>query len=609
MSSSSKSKEGIKNKLFKHAARMWGVKNVSDLDPLIQRLSEGLASELYEVYNTIEDIQTRILENLASVLTPKDIISPRPGHAILHAFPEEPMLTVKDDTVFYDDRLPPEMRENGIAKLFFTPAVDSVLVKGNVRYVLSQRSLYEMEGPTDKRILANSSGLTEEMNHTVWIGIELDPNVKKLSNIPFYMAFPQTENRYEAYSLLKYTKWYIDGESIPIKNGYPYSREESNIPSIFSDADPMNVFRKNILDFYRNQYVTLNTSKRANELQKVSFPENMDRFYKPELIDKLKPCIWIRIEFPPHITDTVINDTLVLLNTFPVINRRLINKTHKSNNIMGIVSLTTGVKESFLSVEKVVDSYGAEYTSIPYQTSSEEESGVYTLKCGGMERFDVRSANDYLERLNDLIRSEISAFSMYGIDTIKTLVTELQSSLRKIEQKLREKKTDKELNHYLLVDTIHPNDILFVDYWVTANEYANGLTTDRVLKSLNTLPVDVDSVILVSNTIGGKKAPSPTGLLNAFRYALTGRDVVCTQEDIKNYCWYELSGKITDVEVCRGIAVSPRPKEGLIRVTEIVLTAHKLYREALSDPQVLAEFQSRLESKSLSDFRYRIKVV
>src|SRR4051794_15605069 len=84
------SKEVIKNRMLKHALTYWGIKNTEDLDPAIKMILEALSVELYNLGNEIKDVQVRILEKIANLLTPDFLTSPNPADTILHASPLEP---------------------------------------------------------------------------------------------------------------------------------------------------------------------------------------------------------------------------------------------------------------------------------------------------------------------------------------------------------------------------------------------------------------------------------------------------------------------------------------------------------------------------------------
>lgn len=89
MSTQNYSKEVIKNRMYRHAMNYWGVKKVENLDPLVKLLLEALSSEVFGLSHDIETSQHRILDKIANMLTPDILVSVRPAHSVIHAFPRD----------------------------------------------------------------------------------------------------------------------------------------------------------------------------------------------------------------------------------------------------------------------------------------------------------------------------------------------------------------------------------------------------------------------------------------------------------------------------------------------------------------------------------------
>ena len=95
------SKEAIKNRMYRHAMNYWGVKKVENLDPLVKVLLEALSSEIFGLSHDIETSQHRILDKIANMLTPDILVSVRPAHSVIHAFPREiPKYTAKNIYIY-----------------------------------------------------------------------------------------------------------------------------------------------------------------------------------------------------------------------------------------------------------------------------------------------------------------------------------------------------------------------------------------------------------------------------------------------------------------------------------------------------------------------------
>ena len=600
-------KEVILQKLFDHAATYFGLKSIDELDPVVRLLTEGVASSLFDANQNILDSNLRILESISSALSPELLIAARPSHSILQILPLESFYYIDNYTAFNDKTPSQELLRQGIRTVSFYPVTKVQLVSGSVKYLVCERMLYSTTGGYDKRLLASAHTLNERLNQTLWIAINLNSEVDSLKYLSFYFDFPHAENSYEKYSLLPYTRWSFGGEIVEATSGLPAWKEEDDPASIpvFAKYDLLNRIDSDILDFYRLQFLTITNDVRLQGKKKTRFPEEIRNLFPDEVTDTLDACYWISVKFPPHISAPNIHDITVNMNAFPVANKNFYSITFPTSTVTNIIPMQTGKGEFFLSVDKVEDSYGYRYQPIPYETGAGEQSGVYTVKEGGLERFDGRDLKDYLERLIDLLHSETSVFRSMNMDNMRGVVNDLQKDIKAIENKYRNSKMGLlEKPRYLLLNTLNKNDIVFIHFWTTLCEQANGIRSGRKFVPFGSIPVINDSGRMLKMSSGGKSAPSVTGRLNAYRYALTSHDQLFTHADISNFCEYELGEKISQIKIQKGIAVSPLPKSGLVRTIDIFLTPSAGCESIVSGMQ--REILTRLHEKSPDSYNYRI---
>lgn len=606
------SKEAIRQRMFNHAASFWGVRSIEDLDPIVIRLIESLASEIYNINHIIQDMNVRILESLAGMLTPSVLISPRPAHTVIQVNPLETVLFLDDHTVFHDKKIPHELKKQGLDSFSFVPVTNTRLISGKIKYMVCERMFFRMENDGRKTLLANASTFSEKLNYTAWIGLSLHSEIETLKDIAFFIDFPHTDNKYEKYSLLPYSKWSYGGQDLQMSVGMPIWKDEEEMDDafenlIFNKYSLLNQMDTNILDLYRMQFLTIGNDMRLSAMKREAFPAEIINLFPENATTMPEPCFWLKVTFPPHISALNIQDLTVNINAFPIANKIPYSKIYAPNDMTGIVPLRTERGEFFLSVDRVSDASGREYHSIPYTTDRNREPGVYTVKQGGAERFDIRDAKEYVERLIDLLRSETSAFTSMDMDNMRNIIASLQKGLVDIEAKLNNSKMEAlETPRYLLLNTRSKDDSVFVDYWGTNCETANGLRAGKTLTPLTSIPVDKDSCRLLKPTSGGKPAPNVTGKLDAFRYVMASRDSITTHDDIANFCRCELGNKVTHIEVARGVDISPKPKEGLIRVIRVILTPTPGFEGIVNEMQT--DLLTLLHRKSPDSFNYRIAI-
>lgn len=80
-------KESIKARMFKQAATLYDIRNIDGMDPLIRLLIEALSGEIFKLSGDMHAIESRLLEKVASALTPHTALVAKPAHAIAAARP------------------------------------------------------------------------------------------------------------------------------------------------------------------------------------------------------------------------------------------------------------------------------------------------------------------------------------------------------------------------------------------------------------------------------------------------------------------------------------------------------------------------------------------
>jgi hypothetical protein len=591
---------------------MWGLQSIDDLDPVVKLLMQGFAARLYDIHNEVEDIQVRILESLATTLTPSIMISPRPAHAIAQAYPSDSEAIIDRRTVFQDKKIPFELQKKGIKSFSFVPVNTVRLVSGKIRYMISERIFCRIEDNGEKTSVANAQ-LSEKTNYTAWIGMDLHPDVETFQGISFFIDFPLSAGKYDKIRILPYSHWSIDGQTLEMKTGLPdisdageYSAEDDD--SFFNKYNRLTQIDENISDCYRLQYLTVNNDIPLKTLTKKSFPSEISDLFTERITSSTEACYWIKVVLPVHIDAKDIHDMKVYINTFPVANKTLYSQIYPlAKAASSILPLSTQQGEHFISVEHVSDSHGMEYRSIPYTTAEKPKSGFYSIKRGGVERFDRRNAAEYIERMIDLLRDEFAAFSSLDTDNMRNLINEQKEGLKQIEYKFQDSMMwEYSIPDYLVLDRVDREETIYVDYWATTCELTNNLRTGKILTPLTSALLAKDSCRLLTQTRGGKSEANVNGKLDAFRYVLTSRDQIITYEDITNFCRLELGEKITRVNVTRGIAVSPKPKEGLIRTIDVHLSPSQGYEKIVREMET--DLLTMLHRKSPDSFNYRIMI-
>lgn len=610
------SKETIKNRMLKHALNYWDTKNTDDLDPAVKLILEALSTELYNLGNEIKNTQLRILEKIAGLLAPDFLTAPNPAHALMYASPVEPAEELKNTAHFFTQRKisskPNEVPDTAL-DVFFTP-VDSVRVfDAQLTHIASGGFLFAYDQNFNKQLLARSRGNLSESN-ILWLGLKLNPGIEHIQNLSFCFDWKNLDPKsaMPIYKLLPLAKWYVGNKTIETSEGIEYladTNENNSGKNFFPEYNMISLMENDIKNIYNGKFISIKDSSIKNSTDlKQNYPPSFKTAFAENDLQKLNDkLLWIKIVFPAAMKQEHLDEAYVYLNTFPVMNRRLNDLKYRLKGGGSIIPLKTDLLDQFLSVKNLTDDNRV-YKSVPYRKMEEEETGTYTLRNGGVERFDGRSARELISYLVELLRSESAAFSTYGYDFIATTLREMDQKISLMEQKTKANITNAaEMPNYIIVKPFEGQDVMYAEYWTTLAETANNLRAGTKMQLAKGVKLKQDSVVLITTTTGGKNRLRPGERLNALRYSIMTRNRIITADDIRNFCFYELGNSIKKVEVKRGFEMSPNNKEAFRRTIDVMITPSETGKLQKQEWEQLCEqLKIKLQVRSGMSNNYRV---
>ena len=611
------SRDDIKRRMLKQAMNYYDIKNGNeqDLDPIVKLMMEALSLELYNLGNDIVDTQVRVLEKIANLLTPDFLTCPNPAHAILHSLPIEPTEKLNDKTIFFTQKKMSSRNDDVLdtsINVFFTP-VDNVRVfDAQVSYAVTGNKVFKYDTALAKQPLPVKGEIADV--NTVWLGVKTNKAIEDINNLYFYFDWKNLEPQqaFRTYQLLQLSKWYVNDQEIKTKPGFPYiesNKKEDIADSVFAGYNLLSLIKKDVKSFYEAKFITIDDAvlTNLNDVKQNFPPVFRDYFRESDLLKWNEKLLWVKIVFPAGIQQELIDELSVCLNAFPVINRKLNEKIHRLNKSSNIIPLETSDIEQFLSVQTISDE-SREYKLVPYSKAENEKVGTYALRNGGVERFDSRNAKEIISYLIESLRNESIAFSAFGLDNISTPLKEIGQRIALIELKTTGVVNNAiEIPHYIIVKPFEGKDLMYVEYWSTLAEVANGLRAGTRLQQFSGTKVKPDSLILLTTTAGGKSRLKPEERLNAFKYGMMSRNRIITKEDIRSFFYYELGSNINGLSIDKGFEMSADPGQGFNRTIDITLQPSKKAQQSKEEWQVLCEqLKLKLQTRSGMSNNYRV---
>lgn len=567
------SKEAIKSRMLQNATKLWGVKSVQSLDPFVKLLIDAFSTEVFKTNIEIHNVQGRILEKLAELLTPSKYAHPSPAHGIAFCRPNEDTELLMEHTEFFLKKQLNSLLKNHSdrqVEIAFTPLENTQLIKAQVGLIAVGNTVYSIDEQLNKIAIARCSSNPENYRK-IKIGIDFTDYNSEIfpESFTLYCGNPAFQNIEFVYDLLPHINVSHNGIPLNISQGINniLSDNTEGFQGFFQEQSIQQKIKNDIRNIYNNQFIHITgISPNMYKNIKKGLPQWLDNENSVWENYLHKKYLWLEMEFPPQFSAEILDNFLFALNAFPVYNRAW-KKTEYALDIMGNnIPLETSPDEHFLYIEEVIDGQGKYYYEIPFTPNNNVGKGLYTLRKGGMERFTNRNATDLMAHLMELLRDEVAAFSLINRDKVKDILSEISEKMKGLMKKVEiaNRELKDEIN-YVIIEPLENAVHTYATFWVSHGGLANHIRPGTELYSQKKLQY----ITMLHETTGGAERQKQSDKLQAYKYALTTRDQIITVEDVKNYCKMILNNRIISISVKRGTIVSNKPKEGFVRTVDI----------------------------------------
>ena len=607
------SKESVKARMLQNATKVWGLKSPQSLDPFVKLLIDAFSTEIFKANNEIQTVNARILEKLAKLLTPSIYTHPIPAHALAYTSPfESSEILLEHTEFFFRKHMNSTVKSESDKQLNipFTPIGSVRINKAQTAIMFVGNTCYSLDERLNKIPISRFQGRPEDYRKvTIGIDVSKFTNEKFPKTLSIYCSNPAFEHLDFVYKLLPYSTVSSNGNPMFIKEGITYvkNKEAEGYEQIFHEQSIKTKIIDDIKSIYSHKFVEVTGLSRDLFIREL--PEDLNFLKGKEEIEKYlggKEYLWLTFEFPPQFSAEILDNFTFVLNAFPVYNRGW-KKTEYSLDIMGNnIPLITEEAEHFLYVDEVQDGEGRKYTEIPFTPSDNLKKGLYTVRKGGMERFNNRNAVDMISNVLELTRDEIAAFSLLNRDNVKGMLGEMSDKMKSMVQKVNNAKRNirEELN-YVIMEPVEKTDHTYAAFWITHCTFANHMRPGTELSN----QLKSQSMILLTETIGGAEEQKGSDSIQAYKYALTTRDKIISLEDVKNYCRMVLKDELKDVRVKRGTMISNKPKEGFVRTVEVEIVPNnysfygRMYWENMANI-----LRNQIVAKAIDGIEYLVKI-
>ena len=573
------SKDQIKDRLLKRAAKHWGYSDVeleNVFDPIVNLLFDVCAKELEKISNEIFSSRRRITERLIEILTPTASAKATAARGILRAYPVEDEAILSNYHQFYYQKKeinPYNPIENVLKSYFFGPTKSIKLNRNKINYVVLPNGVQNIVKEQFREYIGAENYLKPTPHGKMWIGLKHEGN-GIIQDLMFYFYLKNISDRNTFFHFLPRAKWYLNDVELTTAKGYNSDKRSDAEESILMQQDFYHIDKaqEHINNYYENNFVTVKDVINITD-NHYNIPKEFNDFMPSEDLKKIaeEKLLWIRIEFPNVVGPRILSEIYCANNCFPVINKKLNEIQGKIKDLLNIYPLNLN-EEYFLELFSVLNDRNKEFEIITNNDETTDEDFAY-LRFGGIARFDERNATEEINYLIDLIRDEASAFSKLGNDFTDSNLKEINQIISRFKNKISQIGVQNANNPYLILNSKNKNEqgTLFVKYWTTNGVSANKINAFSKFSLHKGTDFQNDSITLISSTQGGKNELNNSEKIYAYRENLISNQRVVTRQDIIILCKNHFGEVIENVAVKNGIQTSLDSNIGYTPTIDIYL--------------------------------------
>lgn len=579
----------IKERILKFAMELWGINEPRNMDPVVDLLLDVFANETARLYQEIKASDSRLLYQLSRILIDNKWVLPIPAHALMSVAPnndETCVLNAEDH--FYTEKF---IFGKESVQVFFTPLFNYPLVNARLGIIAYGDTVKTVS----EKSIASSLFLDRKEqieSYVVWLGFDI--NEKHLSETQ-EMTLCLIPDDTLFVPFLHMTRIYdCTGKELPVQFGL-------KVQDPFNNAH----YFDGITNFYNDYYVKISLTDADKSLKTLS--QQFPSARQTENIDTDKKFFWIKLRLPEIFnSQDYLNSLNIYLNTYPVVNRKLVYKQHNFATNGRYIPLPCPKGSYFLNIRSICDNTGKEYTD-RQQQYEENPTGIFDLYFGNLERFDSDSAIDLINQIIQRIREDGNAFSALNPDLLTAQLKELFFKLSEIEKSVENVNRDEKRQRIFALTVPAPNATSAeVKFWTTSGQLANGLDERTFVQQFNMEKYDATSLVFRTPVQGGIVHTEESNLVHSLRYGLVSRDRIVSKRDIHNYIYHKMGNNVDTIQIKDGIAISPERKKGFVRIVQVEIKLKQNIRDFL-DLSVFAHFLEKdMTEKSVCNSSYKI---
>lgn len=543
-------KEAIKSRLLQLAAAQHNDAHSGAIphDPIVTLLMEALAGELSRLHEFQDQMQSGILQHLASVLLNDTITCSLPGHTLLHGTPCD--VTIIDQQHVFKDQ-----GEGAV----FIPVGTHKLFPVTLRHIFYPDRIVQLNEGLQQEIVIREP-IMHDTSPRIILMAQTDTVPSDLCGFSIFLDIP--EHLQESITpLLPLLSCKVNGCKATVERLFYH--EIAGMPSPVPHA-----YTQQALNTYRSQVITITSCKLADQHVAAEPPIILQPFLQQQLIALPECNIWMELELP-GISHEWITEIKCYINCFPAVNISSSEIIHEIHPLHKVFQLKCD--DDFLCLGAVTDQDGTPFIQMTDKTSAELQPGELNLLHAEKQRMDKRGVVQLLEACIRGLREEVQLIGQLGHNHLLQILEELTQKINYLEEVVY---PDQRRPAWPTI-AFQPHSgstRMTVQYYTTKGARLSTIPAFSKWQEQGNSIFLPNSIVNLTPVINGEPAPSPEKQVQLFRAQLYAQQRIVNGADVEQCCRTVLGPYFSSVRIEQGVALSPLPDQGYIRTIDVHIT-------------------------------------
>lgn len=520
------------------------VEQLIKFDPVVRLLFNAIIFQYEDILNYHSEFKKEVLTDLGKRLMPDNLVSASPAFGIICADSvRNTPFNLRNDKGF---SIPRKIKDQ-IVEQKFIPVSETNLIPGSLDVLIVNNTFIDIK--------ANQEGeenyiskLESIEDRSIWLGLSLPKNViDSIKRITLCINYdPINIDNMLFFSSLREANWQYYNKKCLASSGFaPSDKAMSFSPNSMG----LGLTRQRILDFYKNNFITLQVKDREEEIKSIpSLPE--------ALHDRSKHLIWVSAKCNSFIPSSFFTERNIHLNAFPVMN--------------------CDVKEGHLTKNEIIKGFRLEENEFFFNLLDTDVNSCddFVVRSARYKSFDTKSLSMELRALSRLFNHSRASFDKASIIEEKEMAVFRNFSNIISDIDLRDKIDGTNAPAYSISSKKPLERTKEFRYLTTYGKYGNGGEIGEILK-YEAPGLKAKSIKVLSPFAGGSDPVDEKELIDKFRYHMLSRDRIVSQQDIRALCYsIFLEENIENIKI-KKTAIQGLGINGLRRALKIQITLKK----------------------------------